>query len=192
VYSWTDDDAATYIAFCKSLGITDTTIPLRVWANESNNDPAAHNPNGNASGLFQLMPSTAKGLGYDVTSDPHLAAYRALSVSEQLGWALKYYASHRDYLNSVAGFYCVNFLPALASKASDPRSILCGHAGPLQWAYDANKSFDYEDKGYITPQDLADAANHAYGPRAQLIATLIARHVDTEPEIEVDPDSTVS
>jgi soluble lytic murein transglycosylase-like protein len=51
---------------------------LQVWANESDNKAGAHNPHGDASGIFQLMPSTAKDLGYPISADPHLSAYRLL------------------------------------------------------------------------------------------------------------------
>jgi hypothetical protein len=183
MYTWTDDDARAYVAFCTALGIADTTVPLRVWANESNNDPAAHNPSGDASGLFQLMPSTAKGLGWDTDADPRLAAYRALSVADQLSWAARYYADMRAHLGTVRELYCVTFLPAMAHLAVDPNAVLCGLHGPFAWAYTANPGFDAAKKGSITGADLEAAANRAYGPRAQAIAAQVARLVDTQPEI---------
>ena len=171
---WTDDDVRAYVAFCDALGIADRTVPLHVWASESNNDPSAHNPDGNASGLFQLMPATAKSLGYDTDADPTLAAYRALSVAEQLTWATKYYATERPYLGTVGEFYTCTFLPAVAHLAYNPAFVLCAAGGPYAWAYRANPSFDRAKKGAITVQDLIDAADREYGPRARGIAARVA------------------
>jgi hypothetical protein len=182
-YQWSVSDIDAYISFCHVLGITDYTVPLHVWASESNNDPAAHDPNGNASGLFQLMPGTAKGLGYDVAGDPDLSQFRKMRVADQLELAVKYYAGGRQYLDDVAGFYAFTFLPAMAHLHDNPLAVLCGEAGPFSWAYEANKSFDVAAKGYITPKDLTDAADREYGPRAQGIATQVSQRVDTQPEI---------
>ena len=183
MYEWSEDDADAFISFCAALGIADHTVPLRCWANESNCDPAAWNRGGNASGIFQLMPSTAKGLGYDVTADPTLAVYRTWTVAQQLQLAVKYYASERAYLGTVAGFYCVTFLPAMAHLVGDLTATICAVGGPYAFAYNDNKGFDRSDKGFICGQDLVDATERAYGPRAQAIAALVARHVDTLPEL---------
>lgn len=170
---WSQDDLVKLLDFCSALGIGDCTIPLRVWANESDNKTTAHNANGNASGIFQLMPATARGLGYDVDSDPTLSAYRALSVSDQLDWALKYYLPHKGKLSSVSRFYVANFLPALLDHADDPEYDLTSSLSPS--VYEANKGFDTAGKGYITPQDLVDASVRATGPRTnELISRLQA------------------
>jgi hypothetical protein len=185
-YEWTNDDADTLIAFCSSVGC-DVSVPLHVWAHESDNDPTAHNPNGDASGLFQLMPETAKDLGYDISADPHLAEYRALSVAHQLQWAVRYYAPHKLSLSTIAGFYAATFLPAMAHTIwLNPEATICGLRGPYSFAYRDNPGFDPTRKGYITGEDLEAAATRAYGPRAQSIAALVARRADTQPDITVD------
>jgi len=173
---WATADLEKLISFGNALQLTDPTIPLRVWANESDNKATAHNPNGDASGLFQLMPSTAAGLGWDTSSDPTLANFRALSVSDQLDWALRYYAPHAGQLNSVARFYVANFLPALLSDADNPSFNLTGALGSQGDAvYSANSSFDTAGKGYITPADLVAASVRATGPRTnELIGRLQA------------------
>lgn len=188
-YAWTEDDADALIAFAAAMGI-DAAIPLHCWANESNNDPAAHNPNGNASGLFQLMPDTARGLGYPLTDDPDLSAYRRLSAAQQIAWATRYYAPHKAVLGTVAGFYCVTFMPARAGDAWNASAVVCGirPGDPYAWAYRDNESFDRAGKGCITMQDLTDAANRAYGPRAEAIAAMVASRVDTVREIVAPSD----
>lgn len=183
MYSWTTADVDAFIAFCTSLGIADQTVPLRCWSSESNNDPTAHNPNGDASGLFQLMPSTARGLGYPLLTDPHLAAYRALSVADQLTWAARYYAPWRPFLGTVSGFYLSTFLPAQCQLADQPDAVVCGLQGPYAWAYGPNKGFDVGGRGSITVQDLVNATERQYGPRAQAIAAMVAARVVTEPEL---------
>ena len=164
---WTDLDVGSYQSFCDAMGApVDAFIP--VWMNESACRAAAHNANGDASGIFQLMPATAKGLVWDVDADPHLAAYRALSVSQQLEWAAKYYEPHKGLLTSPGAVYVCTFLPALLSHASDATFVLCATTGPFTWAYIANRGFDVDGKGWITVQDLADAAARAVAsPRGQ-------------------------
>lgn len=186
IYQWTTSDIDAFIAFCDTLSIADRTIPLRVWSNESNNDPTEHNPGG-AAGLLQLEPATAKQLGYDVASDPHLDAFCQLSVSDQLMWAVKYFAPGRGRFHNVAAFYLWDFLPAEDTSviADNPVAVVCGSrdGDPYPDAYRDNPGFDVTHKGYIITQDLTDAANRQYGPRAQAIAALVAQRAS----LPVDP-----
>jgi hypothetical protein len=182
---WTDDDCAAEIAVCDALGIDDVTVPLQVWANESDNKPGAHNPNGDASGIFQLMPSIAKGLGYNVAADPHLEVFRRAGVTEQLRWATKFYGNHRGQVGTVARFYLCTFLPALLSCGDDMSHAIAAKGGTLSGAYDANPVFDHDHKGWITVGDLVAAAARATGPRTrELMARVVAikaARADTDP-----------
>ena len=179
---WLDTDLPAYLDFCETVGIDDPTVPVTVWANESDNHPGAHNPNGDASGLFQLMPDTARGLGYPLEADPHLSAYRLLGVSGQLEWATKYYGNHKGQIGTVQRFYLCTFLPALLSCGDDSAHILAGAQGPLAWAYSANSGFDIHKRGYITVSDLADAAHRAVGPRTrELIGRILSAKLVREP-----------
>jgi hypothetical protein len=176
-YAWTDEDVGALQKFLDVLGIADPTIPLKVWSNESGLQPQAWNRNGNASGLFQLMPLTAKGLGYNLDEDPTLENYRELSVARQLQWAQRFYQPHASVLGSVASFYCVTFIPANAAKIfADSSVLVCGdrNGDPYPWAYASNKGFDEDGKGYITGDDLAAAAERAYGALGQSIAARLA------------------
>lgn len=190
-YAWTVEDCGALLDFCAAVGITDATIPLHVWARESNNDPSAHNLDGDASGIFQLMPDTARGLGYPLDTDPHLAAYRNLTVCQQLQWATKYYGWQKGLINSIGRFYVCTFLPALLAHGDTPGFILCAAQGPYAKAYRGNSGFDRDKKGWICVQDIVNAANAAYGPRAQGIAAQV-RQVqqsrETQPALP-DPDS---
>lgn len=182
---WTDaEDVPAYSAMCDVLEIADCTVPLQVWANESDNRSTAWNRGGNASGIFQAMPATLRGLGWDVAHDLTLGKFRALTVHEQLIWATKYYGNHRGQTPTVAAFYLCTFLPALLSCASTPQAII---ASPTHYpgAYAGNwTSFDVlrdaaghpvpdkdghpqVNKGYIVVQDLVDAAARATGPRTR-------------------------
>ena len=165
---WSDEDVSAELDFCDALEIDDPSVPLQVWANESDNRASAHNPNGDASGIFQLMPATAKGLGYPLAGDPTLAAYRALGVSGQLRWATRYYGPHRGLISTVARLYLCTFLPALLECGDDMGAVLAAKGGTLGWAYDANwRSFDPRGTGVITVQSLVDAAARATGPRTR-------------------------
>ena len=183
---WSDAvDIPAYLAFCEAVGIEDETVPLRVWASESDNKASAHNPDGDASGVFQLMPDTAKGEGYDLASDPHLAAFRASGVAGQMVWATKFYGNHKGHVGTVARFYTCTFLPALLECADDPGFVLAAKGGPLAWAYEDNRAFDHAGKGNIVVQDLVDATVRATGPRTrELIArvqTAKAARAETDP-----------
>lgn len=134
---------------------------ISVAANESGISTTAHNPHGDASGLWQLMPATAKGLGWNVAVDPHLVQFRELSDVEQMHWFEKYFAPHRGKLVSAGAAYVATFLPALIDHAADPAFVMCGEHGPLAWAYGPNKGFDVAGKGCITVQDLSDAITRA-------------------------------
>ena len=172
---WADADLPVYLKFCEDMCIEDVTVPVTCWANESDNRTTAWNKNGNASGLCQLMPGTARAIGYDVAADPTLSAYRALSVSNQLDWVSKYYGPHAGSVATVARFYLCTFMPALLSHGDDMSYVICALGGVYSWAYAANKGFDAANKGSITVQDLVDAANRAVGPRTrELIARIQA------------------
>ena len=132
-----------------------------VMANESGVKTTAHNPHGDASGLLQLMPATARALGWDVDADPHLERFRQLSDVDQLKWFERFLQPHAGQLVSPGAVYTAVFLPSLVAHASDPDFKLCGRDGPLAWAYVANKGFDLTGKGCITVQDLTDAIDRA-------------------------------
>jgi hypothetical protein len=163
---WTADDITAYRAFCATIQAP-LDVPVTVWANESDNRTTAHNPGGNASGLNQLMPETAKGLGYDLAADPELSAYRSLSVEGQLRWIQLYYAPFSGRLSTVARLYVATFLPAYVDDADDPSFVLCAVGGPNAWAYMPNRGFDVQGRGEITPADLEAAARRAVGPRTR-------------------------
>ena len=183
-YAWTNDDADAFVAFCATLGITDRTIPLRVWSNESDNSPCPPR-NGPAVGICQFEPATLRGLGYEMAADPKLDAFCAMTVAEQLLWAARFFSGATGRLNSVAAFYLWDFLPAQLHLADTPDAVVCGSrvGDPYSTAYHDNRGFDATRKGWITPQDLTDAANRQYGPRAQAIAALVAQRADTSPEL---------
>lgn len=152
---------------------------LSVMYSESGCNPKAHNDNPknldpekrwNASGLIQFMPATLKHLGYRGTHTD----FRKLSATEQLQWVKKYYAPFKGQLKSIAALYVATFLPALTSKASDPKFVLTAKNGPLGFAYSPNAAFDTNKDYAITVQELEDAVSrNCKAPRfAQLVARL--------------------
>lgn len=145
-----------FVAMCGRLRVDPVDL-LSVAANESGLNPCAHNPNGHASGLWQMMGSTARGLGWDVANDPHLDKFRALGAVGQLPWWERYFASYRGRLINASACYVATFLPAFLDHAGDPAYVLCGARGPLSWAYAANRGFDHTGKGTILVSDLSDA-----------------------------------
>lgn len=126
---------------------------LNVMLSESGVDPAAHNKNGNASGLIQFMPSTLMGLGWTRGHE----AFRQLSATDQLEWVLAYFKPYvKHSLDSAHRIYLFTFLPAYGT---DPASradsfVLCGAQGPHALFYRANAILDTDKNLFITVGDL--------------------------------------
>ena len=181
---WSDDDIDSVIAFCVALDIADPTTPIGVWMHESNCRTTAHNANGDASGICQFMPATLHALGYDPT-DTDLSKFRALSPSDQISWAAKFYAPASGKLNTPAAVYLWTFLPAQIGLASNPAAVVCGRDGPYAWAYNANGSaFDLIAKGEILVSDMTREANaSAATARGLELMARIKSRADTQPEI---------
>lgn len=182
---WQDTDVYAYLDFCDDVEIADPTVPVQVWANESDNRAGAHNPNGDASGIFQLMPQTAKSLGYDIAADPHLDAYRASGLVAQFAMAARYYGAHKGKVGTVARFYCSTFMPAFLGCADDPAYVLAADGGIRAWAYGPNRGLDVTGRGSITIGDLVSAAARATGPRTRELMARVtaakAARATTEP-----------
>lgn len=135
----------------------------------------------NASGLFQAMPATLKGLGYP--SDH--ASFRALTATQQLAWALRYYLPYRGKLGSIGAIYVANFLPALIDHAGDPAYVLTDRNGRLPWAYTPNAAFDANRDGRITVGELESAVQrNARGPRWD---ELVSRYEASDPAPDTLP-----
>lgn len=124
----------------------------------------------NASGFFQAMPATLKGLAFP---GDH-AAFRRLNATSQLDWARRYYLPYRGKLGSIGQIYTANFLPALIDHSSDPNFVLTAKKGPLPWAFTPNAVFDTNGDLAITVGELQAAVQrNARGPRwAELLARM--------------------
>lgn len=167
---------------------------LAVWYSESGVRAGAWNDNPkslppekrwNASGIFQAMPATLKGLGFP---GDH-AAFRALSATQQLPWALRYYTPYRGKLVSIGAIYVANFLPALIDHAADPSFVLTAMNGVLPWAYQPNVAFDANHDARITVGELEDAVfRNAKGGRWE---ELVARYAASESPSKPPPDFAV-
>jgi hypothetical protein len=153
---------------------------ISVMISESGMNAAAHNPNGNASGLIQFMPATLKGMGYTGTPEE----FRKLNGEQQIPWIQKYIKSHMDFQGgksfaSGAQYYVAEFWPAALRLPgviqNDPKTIIVDSNPPAvngyskkyldiglkvsangeRAAYKANPLFDKDKKGYITLGDMA-------------------------------------
>lgn len=140
-----------------TLGCTPLDL-LGVMMNESGVKAAAHNPNGDASGLIQFMPQTLANLGWTAGHD----AFRSLSAEEQMPFVERYFTPyvHQD-LSSAARLYQATFLPATLGLGSDFDVVICGKDGPNAFAYGPNQGFDRDHKGFITVGDLQAAVDRA-------------------------------
>jgi len=158
-----DDEFFSSLAvMCKRLNCTPLHM-LKVMHFESGvqADPPHNNL---ARGIIQFLPTTLDGLGF-----PEALDITKLNATEQLQWVEKYFSSHAPYgLESVAKIYLATFMPALLRdpRSKDPAFVICGQAGPYKNIYQSNRAFDAKRKGFVTVQDLEDAAEtHATGAR---------------------------
>ncbi len=175
-----DDFESKYLEICKEYGWEPIPV-LSCWNSESGIKASSQNPNGYASGIFQIMPDTAHGLGW-MPGDARwnlvhaarkvgdwktvvklhkelMSGFIQLNASEQLDWAVKYYGP-KGMMQTGAECYVRTFLPAEKEHANNPDYVLCGIHGPYKDAYIGNHQvFDTEGKGFITVQDLTDRIN---------------------------------
>jgi hypothetical protein len=136
--------------------------PLCVWMSESGVHANAHNPNGDASGIFQAMPATLNGIGFPGSP----LDFRTLAAHQQVQWARRYYGPYKGRLVNRAAWYVATFLPADLNLATDPNAVLVQKDGRRGWAYAANAGFDENHDYVIQVHELTDAINRAcHGPR---------------------------
>jgi len=149
---------------------------LNVMAVESNLDPSAHNPNGHASGLVQVMPKFLSGLGFHGTPED----FRNSSASSQLNVVERLIKNMMKVnggpLNSAAQYYVGNFLPValkLPGVRQGKASTIIVSKNPIEphlpnisiqqemKFYNANPGLDFDHDGNITYGDIQNVLKAA-------------------------------
>lgn len=177
-----------WLDMCTRLSVDPFDL-LRVAYSESGCRASAHNPNGHASGLIQFMPDTLLGLGW---TNGH-EAFRLLSAAEQVPWVERYMRRYGPWCRSDALCYVAVFLPALGPKVAEmgDEFVLCGHRGPLAWAYAANRVLDRNADGSITVADLSQQLAHqCVGARWDAIVWRMRQAMGLEPMVMAEPPPT--
>ncbi len=103
-----------------------------------------------AVGLIQFMPPTALNLG---TTTKDLAN---MSAEQQLDYVEKYFAGHKN-LKTLNDIYLAVLYPAASGKAGDNIVFQA-----LSKAYEQNKGFDKDNKGYVTNNDITNSIHGSY------------------------------
>lgn len=147
---------------------------LAVMYYESGLNPAAHNKNGNASGLIQFMPDTLHGLGFKGSHED----FRKIDAVKQLDYVSQYVNSKAKFngsgFKSAAQYYVANLWPVALKlpevQAEDPRAVIID-SNPTRarfpgvsikqerQAYEANTGLDVDKDGKITYRDLQSVMN---------------------------------
>jgi len=138
----------------------------------------AHNPNGDAAGLCQMMPGTLKAVGFV----EGWQRFIALTAGDQLPWMNRYYRAYTGRMASPALAYLATFLPAYLTpgylpkgEELGPETVIAARGGRLGWAYSANAVFDENGDGRIQLYELGDAiARNTVGDRWDEIAAKLA------------------
>lgn len=186
---------------CQRLDVAPLDL-MRVAYSESSVRANAHNPHGDAVGLIQFMPATLLGLGWT----RGWQAFSQLPADEQVSYVERYFRpwAHRmgiggqsiPQLTSDALCYVATFLPsclagAVAAGEGAGDYVLCAAAGPMAWAYAANKVLDRDGDGAITVGDLARHLEiQCRGARYDAIAYRLARANGENPPPLPDPVPT--
>ena len=121
-----------------------------IW-HESRGKTDAVNPMSKASGLFQIMPSTAKGMNVDHDS------ITDMSFDDQLNLGEKYFKSYGkkwESASSVQDLYALVFYPAMYGKADD--YVLGASASKSRVAKIAqqNSRYDLDSDSKITKGEV--------------------------------------
>ncbi len=165
-----DDFEGALVEMCVRLKCKPLDM-VGCWYSESGVHSTAHNPGGDASGIFQAMPATLRNLGFPGTHED----YRKLTATEQLVWAEKYYAPYKGSLGSAASCYVSTFLPAFVKFSGNPDYVLCDNKDRLAWAYKANTVFDSDHDGRITVGEMQARIDYVtHGPRWDELVSRIA------------------
>lgn len=118
---------------------------------ESSGKTTAKNAHTNARGLFQIMPSTARGLGIEPES------IEDMDFDEQLDLGEKYFKSYGkkwEDAKSAQDMYSLVFYPAMVGKDDD--YVLGSQSGASREAKIAeqNKIFDSDKDGKVTKGEV--------------------------------------
>lgn len=152
-----------------SVGLTPEDLLAVMFFESAGLDPAAHNPNGNASGLIQFMPNTLRDVGYKGTPED----FRQESAERQLDFISRYVLDHSRAVNghfkSAAQYYVANLWPIALKlpgvQQEDSRTVILEKnpaggrypgisAKQEAAAYNANQSLDVDKDGKISYGDL--------------------------------------
>ncbi len=116
---------------------------------ESGFNPAVQNKFSNATGLIQVLPSTASNI-LKLSKEEAIEKVKKMSFSEQLQKVvIPYFSSYKGRLHSLDDTYLAVFYPAAIGKSSD--TIIAIQGQPI---YDQNAGFDKLGLGYITKFDI--------------------------------------
>lgn len=131
---------------------------------ESSLNPKAVNKIG-ASGLNQLMPETAKGLGIDIVR------YRTGDVQYQLDSMRKFFKPIKNKVKTAGDLYMYNFYPASVIRNYN-MDLVIGEKGNYSKApnsdslkhyiYSQNVGLDYNSDNKLTRSDIASLFNEKY------------------------------
>ena len=127
---------------------------LNVIACESSFIPSARNnlPGQTASGLMQIIESTARGLGTTT------AAIRRMNPIEQLQLVEKYFAPFRGRLNSLADVYLAAFRGFLVDGGPETVVAPLNDSVKERRAYSLNSGLDLDGDRTITKEELESVA----------------------------------
>lgn len=202
-----------FVSDCERILRCNPLDLIAVTFSESDCRTYAHNKNGHASGMWQFMPDTARGLGWDALDASELRdatgkrtgqtiygtsplhRFRQLDHIGQWMWFRRYFRTHAGKLVNRAACYVATFLPADIGLAADLDAILVSdptrHDKARRGAFFApNSGFDLRGNkdGHITVGELQDAITRAaVGARAEDLFARILKEATVPSEPPKEP-----
>jgi hypothetical protein len=159
-------DPARIALMGQRLHIAPRHLVAVMWF-ESRLDPRAKNPLSGASGLVQMMPSTAgKLLG--LPPGEAVKAVREMGMAEQLDLAERYFemVAHKRPLTSLRDVYMAVFWPAAIGQGPD---YVIAREGSI--VYEQNAGLDANKDGVLTAGEAAQVVEGAaHHPEARTLA----------------------
>jgi hypothetical protein len=182
---WTDQDFVDFANMSARLRMNPADL-LIVLYSESGLEPWAQNKIDGpftAVGLNQITKSGASGW----LSEPERQNLVNLSVGQQLPYVERYFrhipwVAAGNTFHSAAQVYLAEFAPGLLGRGSDPNMVLYSLVHDKH-AYEDNKTFDQDHKGYITLGDLGKWVSHLGNKSVFLAALYRLRQVTGNPNL---------
>lgn len=165
-----------------SLGINpDWLVAVMSFESAGSFDPRKKNALSGATGLIQILPSTASKLGYTISQ------LERMSQEEYIRGPVFKYLADKGRMSSLDDVYLAVFYPAAMRQ---PNSFVVATRG--QKAYEQNRGFDSQETGQITKGAIVSTIHGVYNssqnkPRVEVPGPDFLEPSSSLPQLDTSP-----